>query len=129
MHSIAPRAFKCQVDALDDMLCTPLYCACLEGKLDCAKSLLEAQADANIAATDGCTPLFVACHCGFYECVNLLLSAGAVVDKLSVDNASPLHIAAQNGEELHSIPPSHHISRILPCRFCRLCGGARCCGS
>ncbi|MCA9203671.1 MAG: ankyrin repeat domain-containing protein [Planctomycetales bacterium] len=56
---------------------TALMRACVGGKFDSAKILLDAGADPNAVRQDGQRPLHFAAKAGSVECVNLLLARGA----------------------------------------------------
>jgi ankyrin repeat protein len=55
----------------------PLHSACARGDFECARALLEAGANANIAQQRGYTPLHSAAHLDDYELASLLLEHGA----------------------------------------------------
>jgi len=98
---------------------TPLYMACQNGHLACAKLLVESGAEIDNCTTDGhfvvalnvdCadvdkgrtdnggTPLGAACRSGHVDCVELMLSVGASVDKARTDDKrTPLFEACWNG--------------------------------
>ncbi len=58
---------------------TPLYHACLFGKIAIAKFLLEAGADFEKTTLRGSSPLFIASQQGYGELVTALLDFGADV--------------------------------------------------
>lgn len=55
---------------------TPLFVACKEGHLECAKLLIPGS-DINAQSEDGFTPLHAAALYGRLDCARLLLNAGA----------------------------------------------------
>lgn len=60
---------------------SPLFVACRNGELACARVLVEVGgAEMNSRTQSGCTPLMVACKRGALGCVRYLLSAGKRVD-------------------------------------------------
>ncbi|CAE7229382.1 Ank3 [Symbiodinium sp. KB8] len=69
----------------------------VEGQLEVARFLLEANADTDTAMQDGCTPLCIAAQEGQLEVARLLLETNADKDKAMQDGGTPLCIAAQKG--------------------------------
>jgi ankyrin repeat protein len=76
---------------------TPLHLACIQGKLEDAKILIENQANVMAKSSSGLTPLHLACKFDRVSLVQPLIESGA--DKDAVDNHSrtPLMIAAKHG--------------------------------
>uniref|UniRef100_A0A452I3I5 SOCS box domain-containing protein n=1 Tax=Gopherus agassizii TaxID=38772 RepID=A0A452I3I5_9SAUR len=77
---------------------TPLYVACENEQVACAKRLLESgkKKKVNGVTIDWHTPLFNACVSGNVACLNLLLQHGAS-PHAPCDLASPIHEAAKKG--------------------------------
>lgn len=61
------------------------------------KTLLDHQADPNIARYDGVTPLMITSELGNLSIVKLLVDYGAKVDTLSTDGQSALSVADMHG--------------------------------
>ncbi|XP_068163047.1 ankyrin repeat and SOCS box protein 13-like isoform X3 [Antennarius striatus] len=87
---------------------TALHEACLHGRAECVRLLLDAGAQAfsgilvcpqvDARNVDGSTPLCDACSVGSVECVRLLLEHGAKANPaLTSRTASPLHEACMGG--------------------------------
>jgi ankyrin repeat protein len=72
---------------------TPLLYAAREDCLDCAKALLAAGADINLADPDRTTPLLLAIMNFRFEMASLLIGAGADVDKWDLYGQTPLYVA------------------------------------
>ena len=90
----APRGWRGGQPSRDDGA-TPLFIACQEGHLECARLLLEAGAAVNQASDDGATPLFVACHEGHLEVAKLLSSYGA--SRAATPFGTPEEVANREG--------------------------------
>ena len=75
----------------------PLYWACLNGHLDVAKALVEANADVNLPNCMLATPLHAAATFGRIQMMDYLLKKGANVNALDIFNASPLIHAVKSG--------------------------------
>lgn len=73
-------------------LVRPLHEACLNGRVNCVRILLEFGAQVNICNVDGATPLCDAASKGSVEVVNLLFRYGALVNP-PLTLFSPLHEA------------------------------------
>ena len=74
---------------------TPLVWACMQGREDTVKLLLEAGADHHKTDRHGCSPLHAAAHLGQKEVVLLvLLDRGADINKATDLGDTPLHAAA-----------------------------------
>lgn len=85
-------------DALDAM--TPLIQACLSGRTECVRELLqEPSVDVDFADADGHTALHAASAFGHTECVELLIKAGARLDTPDKEGATPLDGARMNESE------------------------------
>ena len=77
---------------------TATFYAALNGNIGCLRSLINANADVNLAVEKvKATPLFVAAQSGHLACVEALLEAGADVDAKFQDCATALYVAAQSG--------------------------------
>jgi ankyrin repeat protein len=72
---------------------TPLLYAARKGCLDCAKALVGAHADTNLADPDGVTPLLLATLNLNFDVAAFLLKSGAEVDKWDTWGRSPLYAA------------------------------------
>jgi uncharacterized protein len=72
---------------------TPLLLAAREGCVECAKVLVEAKADINLASPDGISPLLMAVLNGRFDLASYLIDAGANVDKWDWWGRSPLYSA------------------------------------
>ena len=121
------------VDEADEDGRTPLFIACREGNVDCARHLIEARAaTVNQARKDGVTPLLIACSQDKPACVQLLLESSAAVDKAAEDMATPLIISCQEGtaecaaqcEAAHGGFESPAVTLGLDCKSEAVC----CCG-
>ncbi|XP_050411714.1 ankyrin repeat and SOCS box protein 13 [Patella vulgata] len=73
-------------------LVRPLHEACIYGRLQCVKILVEAGAEVNVRNIDGATPLCDACSNGSLPCIEYLLDHGAIVNPPLL-MTSPLHEA------------------------------------
>ena len=77
---------------------TPLYYACKNGFLECARVLLDFGGTCRGTDSGGFTPLWVACARGHYECAELMLrQPGATVDQRARDGRTPLYAACEGG--------------------------------
>ncbi|XP_071810034.1 uncharacterized protein [Asterias amurensis] len=76
---------------------TPLQDACQEGKVDCVRALIDANAQLNCMDIDWHTPLTRSCSQGHHECVQLLLQSGALPNIHHGERFSPLHCAVFSG--------------------------------
>ena len=103
------------VNGVDDVYgYTALDWAAREGFVECAKVLLEANADVNKTDGDGWAPLLIASWNGRAECVKvgtfsfvmrkshtfvvqLLIDWKANVNAKTITGSSPLHLAAERG--------------------------------
>ncbi len=59
-----------------------MYRACLDGRVESARLLIDAGADINLANSSGNTPLSVAARNGHAHIVKMLLEAGALVNTI-----------------------------------------------
>jgi ankyrin repeat protein len=73
---------------------TPLLYAAREGCIDCARKLLEAGADPDLADPERVTPLVLALVNMHYDLAAYLIEAGADVDKWDLFGRTPLYMAA-----------------------------------
>jgi cytohesin len=73
---------------------TPLLYAAREGCIDCARALIEAGADPNLADPERVTPLNMALLNLHYDFAAYLIEAGADVDKWDLFGRTPLYMAA-----------------------------------
>jgi ankyrin repeat protein len=72
---------------------TPLLLAAREGCVACAKILVEAKADIDLASPDGISPLLMAVLNGRFDLASYLIDAGANIDKWDWWGRSPLYSA------------------------------------
>jgi ankyrin repeat protein len=79
---------------------TPLLYAAREGCIECAKHLLKAKADVNLADPDGMTPLNLAITNMRFDFAAYLISAGADVNKWDFFGRTPLYSAI----DLNTLP-------------------------
>jgi uncharacterized protein len=75
---------------------TPLLYAAREGCVECARNLIAARADLDLADPDGLTPLNMALLNLHFNLAATLIKAGADVDKWDLYGRSPLYLAADN---------------------------------
>ena len=77
---------------------TPLYYACKDGFVECARMLLQYGATTRGTSSGGFTPLWVACARGRHECAALMLKQrGATADQVAKDGRTPLYAACEGG--------------------------------
>ena len=74
-----------------------LHWAAREGRIECARLLLEAQATVDVRAADDVTPFMLACKGGHIECAKLLLRAGADIEAANVRGGTALVVACVMG--------------------------------
>jgi ankyrin repeat protein len=79
---------------------TPLLYAAREGCIECAKHLLKAKADINLADPDGLTPLVLAITNMRFDFAAFLIGAGADVNKWDFWGRTPLYSAI----DLNTLP-------------------------
>ncbi len=72
---------------------TPLLYAAREGCIDCAKALLAAKADINLADPERASPLLLAVMNLRFEFAAFLIKAGADVDYWDLYGQTPLYVA------------------------------------
>ena len=86
------------VDVTDEYnLRTPFMCACLQGRRECALSLLRHGADVHKAASDGMTAAHYTALAGNTEMLVTVLDGGAAVDATDSNLITPLMCAASSG--------------------------------
>ncbi len=73
---------------------TPLLYAAREGCVECARHLIAAGADPDLADPDGVTPLNMALLNLHFDLAAYMIDAGANVDKWDLFGRSPLYMAA-----------------------------------
>ena len=81
---------------------SPLHELCAAGRVQMARTLLDADADPSAQDVDGRSVLFVSCMCDQPECATLVLTAGAGIDQPMREpnpGATPLYVAAMCGHE------------------------------
>jgi uncharacterized protein len=81
---------------------TALMYAAREGCVECAKVLLDAGANANLADPENETPLVLSLENLHFDFAALLIGAGADVNKWDVRGRSPLYMAA----DMSTVPES-----------------------
>ncbi len=79
---------------------TPLLFAAREGCIECAKHLLKAKADINLAEPDGLTPLNLAITNMRFDFAAAMIEAGADVNKWDFYGRTPLYSAI----DLNTLP-------------------------
>jgi ankyrin len=79
---------------------TPLLYAAREGCLDCARALVDAGADVNVADPEEVAPLLLAIQNAHYDVARFLLDSGADPNKWSWYGESPIYAAV----DLNTIP-------------------------
>lgn len=79
---------------------TPLLYAARQGCVDCARSLLDAGADANLADPQGITPLAMATNNFKFDVAALLLERGANPNRWDFWGRTPLYMAV----DLNTLP-------------------------
>ena len=84
------------LNASDNKGQTPLMFACNAGKYECAKLLLELQAEVNIRDKEGSTPIMFAAQNGYDPIVKLLLEKGADKDIKGNHGFRAIDFALQN---------------------------------
>lgn len=86
------------LDKSDNDGLTALCWACLRGKLQAAKRLLEEKADKQHADNTGRTPLDLAAYQGSAALVQLLIDNGAQIEHVDINGMRPLDraIACRN---------------------------------
>jgi ankyrin repeat protein len=77
---------------------TPLFLACIEGKEQLAKALLEAKAKVNTKNNDGCSALLAAALEGHEGIVGLLIETKADIELTDNNGYTALHWAALGGK-------------------------------
>jgi len=85
------------IDAADAWGRTALHWAAVEGHINLAELLLDAEADVNAENRDGDTPLHEAVFRGWAGLARLLLARGAYVNARNKLGVTPLHYAAGLG--------------------------------
>jgi uncharacterized protein len=73
---------------------TPLLYAAREGCVECARHLMEAKADPDLADPDGLTPLNMALLNQHFLFASYMIKAGADLDKWDLFGRSPVYMAA-----------------------------------
>jgi ankyrin repeat protein len=73
---------------------TPLLYAAREGCVECAKNLIAAKADPDLADPDGVTPLNMALLNQHFNFAATMIKAGADLDKWDLFGRSPVYMAA-----------------------------------
>ena len=75
-----------------------LHWSAREGKLECARMLIEASATIDVRTTDDITPFMLACKSGHHECARLLMRAGADVEAANLRGGTAMVVACVMGE-------------------------------
>lgn len=86
---------------------TPLLYAARRGCVDCARALVEAGADINLASPDGVTPLLMATQNLAFDTAAYLLSKGANPDLWDATGRVPLYAAV----DLNTLPSGGRADR------------------
>ncbi|GFO30221.1 ankyrin-1 [Plakobranchus ocellatus] len=86
-----------EIDAQDIRRFTPLMMACLEGRTDVLRIMLNARCNVNMAAYNRRTALHYASEQGFRAGCELLIEAGACMESLDTDKCTPAMVAAHKG--------------------------------
>jgi ankyrin repeat protein len=87
---------------------TPLLYAARQGCLECARALVKAGADVNLADPDGITPLLMAVMSMHFDTAKLLIDSGANVDKWDWWGRSPLYAAV----DVNTLPTGGRPDRL-----------------
>ena len=99
-----------------DMM-TPLIHACLSGRADCVRALLEEPSvDVDFADPDGHTALHAASAFGHKDCVELLIQGGAKLDTPDNEGATPL-----DGARMSRTESATQCASLLVDAGCLLC--------
>ncbi|KAK3245166.1 hypothetical protein CYMTET_45249 [Cymbomonas tetramitiformis] len=94
----APRMTHHPLDTCGSLERTPLQCAAMYGRAECARRLLALGASANLALREnGGTPLYMAAVNGHVDVAKELLAVGADPNLGLRNGATPLWIAAERG--------------------------------
>ena len=88
---------KCNINARNDGMFTPLCTAAEDDNLLIAELLLDAGADANINGEEGNTPLHYAANNGNERLVKKLIACGAKLDERNESGETALILAAHGG--------------------------------
>lgn len=91
-----PGALRRRCKSLQDGT-TPLYSACVQGRVDAATFCLDRGADVGQADADGASPAHIACLYGHKDAVGLCFDRAAAVDGADAKGATPLHYACSRG--------------------------------
>ncbi|KAL0944581.1 uncharacterized protein CTRU02_202468 [Colletotrichum truncatum] len=78
---------------------TPLWIACMKGRYNVVRHLIECGADVDKADESGNTPALVASSQSYIRITNLLLDNGASAEIAARNGTNLLHIAAEIGNE------------------------------
>jgi len=93
------RGAKLDLKSKNQLNNTPLNAAVAANRLEIARRLLQAGADANAHQHGGITPLHEAAAAGNVEMVRLLLAYRADASAISEDNRTPLGMALEKGHQ------------------------------
>lgn len=100
----------CDLDAINNLMHTPLHLATMSNKPDMVKLLIDNGAKSNLPDRRGNTPLHLACKNGYIEIVNLILEGSKnmepnqnaqeiirqYIETTNFDGLTCLHIASLN---------------------------------
>lgn len=76
---------------------TAILLAARRGHFECVRTLLDYEANPNIATNEGFTPLWEAVQSESQECVRLLIRKDANINARVYTGYTPLHLAAEKG--------------------------------
>ena len=95
----AVRNILRQSDVHEPAACirTPLHAACMNGRDEVVRLLLEARVSPTSADRNGVQPIHLAAQGGSEEVLTLLITARAKLDATSAEKQTVLHFAARSG--------------------------------
>ena len=81
------------INKVNDIGCTPLYCAVQNNSHQCTALLLQNGANAELANIEGTNPLMISAQVNSHQCMSLLLQHGADASRANNSGWSALHFA------------------------------------
>lgn len=94
-NPVSPAALRFYIDELDADGNTPLMLACLAGRVDAVRALLDRRALLSVRNVEGLCAIHIACRLKHADCVDAILMANKHESQNTlVDGATPLHIAS-----------------------------------